>query len=186
MSWFWLGLRKSTSIGAPSRPLKRSRMMSLATATELSFGRMRSSTWPKLALPAREVRPPSRTSTMNKIGSGRRMTERLIFSQMPVSLGERSPFKTLNLLTRSPSKLRAAGSAKIAPSIAKPTTLTPAMAKVRRKYCGKKLSASMTTATVSAEKNTVRPAVITVVKTESSTLLPVARSSRKRFTISSA
>ncbi len=48
------------------------------------------------------------------------------------------------------------------------------------------MSAASAAATVAAENATVRPAVLTVRRTASSTLAPAASCSRNRLTISSA
>lgn len=58
------------------------------------------------------------------------------------------------------------------------TTAIPAYAKERRKYCGKTSIAASETATVRAEKSTVRPAVRRVVRTAVYASAPVASSSR--------
>jgi hypothetical protein len=62
----------------------------------------------------------------------------------------------------------------------------PAYAKDRRKYCGKSSIAASETATVSAEKRTVRPAVRRVVPTAVNGSAPADSSSRKRRTMKRA
>ncbi len=72
-----------------------------------------------------------------------------------------------------------------APATERKTTTTPPIANDFKKYCGKKARDDSTIATVIPLNKTVRPAVATVSITASLTLFFLARSSLKRFTMSS-
>ena len=96
----------------------------------------------------------------------------------------RASRRTFSEFNLSPISTMAAGVTTTAASAAKPTVAIPAYANDFRKYIGNRIIAAMDSATVVAENNTVRPAVVMVCTSASSRLAPPSSSSRKRLIIS--
>ena len=96
----------------------------------------------------------------------------------------RASRRTSSESSLSPKSMMAAGVTITAASAANPTVAIPAYANDFRKYIGNRIIAAMDSATVVAENNTVRPAVIMVRTSASSLLAPPASWSRKRLMIS--
>ncbi len=89
-------------------------------------------------------------------------------------------------MIREPAKPSSAGIRVSAAATAITTTLTPAAATAPSTGLVKTKRPDSATATVSPEKATVRPAVAAVRSTAAAMSAPWPRSSRKRFTMSSA
>nr|CRL79039.1 hypothetical protein CPGR_05096 [Mycolicibacterium malmesburyense] len=93
--------------------------------------------------------------------------------------------RTSRASSRSPSSTIAAGATTTAATAANDTTAIPAYANDFRKYIGNSTIATMDSATVIAENNTVRPAVAMVRTKADSRSAPSAISSRYLLMISS-
>ena len=123
----------------------------------------------------------SSAATPSATGHGRRWTAPASREKKPWSGGTTRPSRI-----RRPAIASSAGTRVSPASRATTTTATPAAPMARNVGSSKVNSADRQTATVSAEKAIVRPAVAAVRSTAAGTSAPAARSSRNRLTMSSA
>ena len=159
---------------------------SVAVPTVFLAGSTRRSGWAKTAPHAGMERTSSSTLAPMAATTRWAITTRAIPAHIPSPLGSGRGWKMRNELSRGPMVASRTGSTTRAPSMASSVVATPAIPSERRKNCGKRSSDASTMETVIPEKNTVRPAVMTVRTTASSTSAPSASSSRIRLTISRA